>query len=150
MGNDPGQVFCVFVCGTMQKLYIWAWVVNNAPNLPIIKILVQVATMNYPNRCSAYLDNRRPRHLGPRLPGTTLSTHFQVNTIDGLHLDKTASIPGLQLRRRHDNNGTVDGILGVVSHMATVVIDSAQAFRSEAPHNGGGYGSQWYGTLDNG
>lgn len=57
--------------------------------------------------------------------------------------------PGLQLVTDFDNNGTVDGILvgeSVYGNNWWLTGSSAQFVKDDAPNNGGGNGSQWYGS----
>jgi hypothetical protein len=69
-------------------------------------------------------------------------------------LDYTATTgtePGLQLKVDFDGDGTVDGILvGETVYGNTWWLNNtaAEFVKAGAPNNGGGYGSSWYGTLD--
>lgn len=70
-------------------------------------------------------------------------------------LDYTPTIgnvpPGFQLVVDFDGNGTNDGILiGETVYNGAWWLNNAAdpAVKANAPHTGGGYGSPWYGTLD--
>lgn len=82
------------------------------------------------------------------------SVDYPLSQVGAPSMDYTSTNgidPGLQLAVDFDNNGTVDGILVGESVYGNNwwLSNSAQAFvKTGAPHNGGGYGSQWYGTLD--
>lgn len=57
--------------------------------------------------------------------------------------------PGLQLVTDFDNNGTPDGILvgeSVYVNSWWLSNSAAQFVKDNAPNNGGGFGSNWYGT----
>lgn len=57
--------------------------------------------------------------------------------------------PGLQLAVDFDGNGTFDGYLvgeSIYGNDWWLSNSSAQFAKDGAPHNGGGYGTQWYGT----
>lgn len=59
--------------------------------------------------------------------------------------------PGLQLVIDFDGNGTPDGILvgeAVYGNNWWLTNSAPQDVKDAAPHNGGGNGSQWYGTLN--
>lgn len=59
--------------------------------------------------------------------------------------------PGLQLVMDFNNDGTADGILvgeTVYGDNWWLSNSAAQFAKDGAPHNGGGNGSQWYGTLN--
>ena len=61
----------------------------------------------------------------------------------------TGIAPGLQLAVDFDNNGTFDGYLvgeAVYGNSWWLSGSAAQFVKDGAPHNGGGYGSSWYGT----
>lgn len=64
----------------------------------------------------------------------------------------TAGItPGLQLVTDFDNNGTPDGILvgeAVYGNSWWLSTSSAPFVQTNAPNTGGGYGSAWYGTIN--
>lgn len=62
----------------------------------------------------------------------------------------TSPQPGAQIVVDYDNNGTADGILvgePVYGDAWWLSNGSVQALKDGAPHTGGGYGSDWYGTL---
>jgi Protein of unknown function (DUF642) len=69
---------------------------------------------------------------------------------DALDYQSTIGIePGLQLVVDFDNNGTPDGILvgeAVYGSAWWLSNSAAQFVKDNAPNNGGGYGSLWYGT----
>lgn len=77
---------------------------------------------------------------------------FGSPTIDSM-LDYTITFgiePGLQIATDFDHNGTFDGYLvgeAVYGSGWWLSNSAAQFAKDGAPHNGGGYGSQWYGTL---
>lgn len=79
---------------------------------------------------------------------------YALATVGTPSMEYTANsgiAPGLQLIVDFDNNGTPDGILVGESIYGNNwwLSNSAQQFvKDAAPHNGGGNGSQWFGTLD--
>lgn len=59
--------------------------------------------------------------------------------------------PGLQMRIDFNGDGTVDGTLvgeSIYGDNWWLTNGSAQFVKNAAPHNGGGNGSEWYGTLN--
>lgn len=82
------------------------------------------------------------------------SVNYPLASVGAPTMEYTATngiAPGLQLIVDFDNNGTPDGILVGESIYGNNwwLSNSAQQFvKDAAPHNGGGNGSQWFGTLD--
>jgi|GEM_PF-6096772 len=63
----------------------------------------------------------------------------------------TGPAPGLQLKVDFDDDGTTDGTLvgeAVYGNNWWLTGSASQFAKDGAPHNGGGNGSQWYGTTD--
>ena len=81
-----------------------------------------------------------------------LSVSLSTITSGSIVYNATLGIePGLQIVIDGDGNGTPDGILvGEATFYGSnwwLSNGSAQFLKTGAPHTGGGYGSDWYGTL---
>lgn len=78
---------------------------------------------------------------------------YSLSAVGAPSMEYTANSgiqPGLQLVVDFDGNGTPDGILvgeSVYGNNWWLSNSAAQFVKDGAPHNGSGYGSNWYGTL---
>lgn len=82
------------------------------------------------------------------------SVNYPLSSVGSPSMNYSASSgiePGLQLVVDFDGNGTPDGILvgeSIYGNNWWLSNSAATFAKTGAPHNGGGYGSNWYGTLD--
>lgn len=75
----------------------------------------------------------------------------EYGTVSGPGSASKEWTPGLQLVVDFDNNGTSDGILvgeSVYGNSWWLSNGSQQFVKDNAPRSGGGYGSNWYGTVN--
>jgi|GEM_PF-4948387 len=91
------------------------------------------------DKAAGYYDTDFPLHdLGDQ----TIDEALDYNADQGIE-------PGLQLVVDFDNNGSIDGILvgeKIYGNNWWLTDSSAQFVKDGAPNNGGGNGSQWFGT----
>jgi hypothetical protein len=101
-----------------------------------------------------YTDNNsgQAKATGYRLTNYPLSANGTKTIAQSIDwVANFGSAPGLQLSVDLDNNGTADGFLvgeAIYGNTWWLSNGTNATFKDQSPHIGGGYGSQYYGTID--